>query len=187
VSRPTAIVVAALVLVPLLLAGCGRDQPASELVGVDTISSQDRAEVPRIAGTTLDGEPFDVADLRGRIVVVNSWASWCGPCREETPAFVELSKGVDPGDVAVVGLNVTDDDAAARAFATEFGMPYPSIVDAEGDILATIPGVPPSSLPSTVILDRDGRIAARVIGATDAMELASLIAAIMDEEQVPAS
>lgn len=176
-----------LVLVPALLAGCGRDQPASELVGVDTISSQDRAEVPVIAGTTLDGEPFDVADLRGRIVVVNSWASWCGPCREETPAFVELSKGVNPDDVAVVGLNVTDDDEAARAFAEEFAMPYPSIVDAEGGILAMIPGVPPSSLPSTVILDRDGRIAARVIGATDAMELASLIAAIMDEERAPAS
>jgi thiol-disulfide isomerase/thioredoxin len=139
--------------------------------------------MPVIAGTTLDGDRLDVADLRGRIVVVNSWASWCGPCREETPAFVELSKGVDPDDVAVVGLNVTDDEAAARAFVEEFGMPYPSIVDAEGDILATIPGVPPSSLPSTVILDREGRIAARVIGATDALELATLIAAIMDEEQ----
>ncbi len=65
--------------------------------------------------------------------------------------------------------------------------PIPSIVDAEGDILATIPGVPPSSLPSTVILDRDGRIAARVIGATDAMELATLVAAIMDEEPAPTS
>jgi thiol-disulfide isomerase/thioredoxin len=183
VSRRTAFAVAALLLVPGLLTGCGRDQPASTLVGVDTVSSEDRSEMPVIAGTTLDGDRLDVADLRGRIVVVNSWASWCGPCREETPAFVELSKGVDPDDVAVVGLNVTDDEAAARAFVEEFGMPYPSIVDAEGDILATIPGVPPSSLPSTVILDREGRIAARVIGATDALELATLIAAIMDEEQ----
>ena len=185
--RRTAFAVAALILVPGLLAGCGRDQPASALVGVDTVSSQDRSETPTIAGATLDGDSLDVADLRGRIVVVNSWASWCAPCREETPAFVELSKGVDPDDVAVVGLNVTDDDTAARAFVEEFGMPYPSIVDSEGDILATIPGVPPSSLPSTVILDRDGRIAARVIGATDALELATLIAAIMDEEQAPAS
>jgi len=183
VSRWIAFAVAALILVPGLLTGCGRDQPPSALVGVDTLSSEDRSEIPAIAGTTLDGDSLDVADLRGRIVVVNSWASWCGPCREETPAFVELSKGVDPDDVAVVGLNVTDDETAARDFVEEFAMPYPSIVDAEGDILARIPGVPPSSLPSTVILDREGRIAARVIGATDAMELATLIAAIMDEEQ----
>jgi thiol-disulfide isomerase/thioredoxin len=170
----------------VLLAGCGRDQPASTLVGIEAVSSQDRSDVPVIAGTTLDGQPLDVADLRGRIVIVNSWASWCAPCREETPAFVELSKGVDPADVAIVGLNVTDDEAAAQAFVDEFDVPYPSIVDAEGDILATIPGVPPSSLPSTVILDREGRIAARVIGATDAMELATLIAAIMDEEPAQA-
>jgi thiol-disulfide isomerase/thioredoxin len=187
VSRRIAFAVAALLLAPGLLAGCGRDQPASALVGVDTVSSQDRSDIPVIAGTTLDGDPLDVADLRGRIVVVNSWASWCPPCRQETPAFVELSKGVDPADVAVVGLNVTDDDVAARAFVEELDVPYPNIVDAKGDILATIPGVPPASLPSTVILDRDGRIAARVIGATDAMELATLIASIMGEEQSPAS
>jgi thiol-disulfide isomerase/thioredoxin len=186
VSRRTAFAAVVLVLVPVLLVGCGRDQPASALVGVEAVPSQDRSDVPAIAGTTLGGDPLDVADLRGRIVIVNSWASWCAPCREETPAFVELSKGVVPADVAIVGLNVTDDDAAARAFVDEFDVPYPSIVDTEGDILATIPGVPPSSLPSTVILDREGRIAARVIGATDAMELATLVAAIMDEEPAPA-
>jgi peroxiredoxin len=96
--------------------------------------------------------------------------------------LVQLSKGVNPDDVVVVGLNVTDDETAARAFVDDLDVPYPSIVDAEGDILATIPGVPPSSLPSTVILDREGRIAARVIGATDGLELATLIAAIIDEE-----
>jgi thiol-disulfide isomerase/thioredoxin len=187
VTRRIVLAVAALLAMPALLAGCGREQPASTLIGVDTVASQERGEVPVIAGTTLDGEPLDVADLVGRIVVVNSWASWCAPCREETPAFVELSAGVDEDDVVVVGLNVTDDEAAARAFVDEFGVPYPSIVDPEGDILASIPGVPPSSLPSTVILDREGRIAARVIGATDAMELATLIAAIMDEEGSPRS
>jgi thiol-disulfide isomerase/thioredoxin len=182
VTRRTALAVALLVAVPVLLAGCGRDQPASALIGVDAIASQERGDVPVIAGTTLDGSTLDVADLKGRIVVVNSWASWCAPCREETPALVELSKGVNPDDVVVVGLNVTDDETAARAFVDDLDVPYPSIVDAEGDILATIPGVPPSSLPSTVILDREGRIAARVIGATDGLELATLIAAIIDEE-----
>jgi peroxiredoxin len=98
---------------------------------------------------------------------------------------VALSEGSNPDDVAVVGLNVTDDPAAAQDFVDEYGVPYPSIVDADGAILRTIPGVPPSSLPSTVILDREGRIAARIVGATDAMELGTLIAAVLETTATP--
>ena len=177
IGRSVLAAAAALVLLPGLLAGCGRDQPP--VVGAQAVASDERAAPLDLAGTTLDGDPLDLADLRGRVVVLNAWASWCGPCRDETPALVGLAEGSDPADLAVVGLNVTDDGAAARAFADEFGMPYPSIEDPEGDLLATVPGVPPSSLPSTVILDRDGRIAARIIGGTDALELATLIAQVM--------
>ena len=179
--RRSALVVALVVVMPALLAGCGRDQPPSALVGTDTVATAEREAPLALAGTTLDGEQLDLADLRGRVVVLNAWASWCGPCRDETPALVSLSDGSDPADLAVVGLNVTDDPAAAAAFVDEFDMPYPSIEDPEGDLLATVPGVPPSSLPSTVILDRDGRIAARIIGGTDAMELATLIAQVLQE------
>ncbi len=170
-----------LLLVPSLLGACGREQPASALVGVDTVASSERDAVLDVAGTTLDGDPLDLADLRGRVVVLNAWASWCPPCRAEMPAFVALAEDSDPADVAVVGLNTTDDPAAARAFVEELGVPYPSIEDPDGAILATIPGIPPASLPSTVILDREGRIAARVIGGTDAIELATLIARILEE------
>lgn len=177
--RRSALAVALMLLIPTLLAGCGRDQPP--VVGAESVAGEERADPLALAGTTLDGEPLDLADLRGRVVVLNSWASWCGPCRDETPALVSLAEESDPDDLALVGLNVTDDAAAARAFVDEFGMPYPSIEDPEGALLATVPGVPPSSLPSTVILDRDGRIAARIIGGTDALELATLIAQVMQE------
>ena len=180
--RRSALAVALALVVATLLAGCGRDQPPSALVGTDTVATAEREEPLALAGTTLDGQPLDLADLRGRVVVLNAWASWCGPCRDETPALVSLSEGSDPDDLVVVGLNVTDDAAAARAFVDEFDMPYPSIEDPEGDLLATIPGVPPASLPSTVILDRDGRIAARIIGGTDAIELATLIAQVLQEQ-----
>lgn len=173
-------------LAALLAVGCGRDVPASLLVGADQVASDEREPAPRIAGTTLTGDPFDVADLRGSVVVVNAWASWCEPCRIEAADFAALSAGADPADVAVVGLNVTDEPAAAAAFVAEFDLPYPSIVDTDGAILRTIPGVPPSSLPSTVILDREGRIAARIIGGTDALELGTLIGQIL-EESPPAS
>lgn len=171
---------AGLALIPVLLAACGRDQPA--VIGSEAVTADAREAAPDIAGTTLDGDTLDVADLRGRVVVLNSWASWCAPCRQEAPAFVALSNGSNPQDVTVVGLNVTDEATAAQGFIDEYGVPYPSIVDSDGAILRTIPGVPPSSLPSTVILDREGRIAARIVGETDAIELGTLIGAVLEED-----
>jgi thiol-disulfide isomerase/thioredoxin len=171
----------ALAAVVLLLGACGREQPASALVGVESISTDEREPLPRIAGSTLDGGTLDLADLRGRVVVLNSWASWCEPCREEVPSFVDLDERSDPDKVAVVGLDVNDQSAAADAFASELGIQYPSIVDPDGSLLRTIPGVPPSSLPSTVILDPQGRVAVRVIGATDPVELAGLVEALVQE------
>jgi thiol-disulfide isomerase/thioredoxin len=186
-TRRSALAVGITLLVPVLIAGCGREQPPSALVGTDTVASAEREQPLALSGPTLDGDQFDLADLRGRVVVLNAWASWCTPCRVETPAFVALSEGSDPEDVVVVGLNVTDDAAAARAFVDEFSMPYPSIEDPDGALLATVPGVPPSSLPSTVILDRDGRIAARIIGGTGALELATLIAQVLEESPAPSA
>lgn len=161
-----------LALVPALLAGCGRDQPASALIGTEALSAEDRGDALSIVGATLDGTPFDLADLRGKVVVLNSWASWCPPCEAEMPAFVNLANSADPEDVVVIGLNVSDELDAATAFMAEKGIEFPVIADPDGALLASIPGVPPKSLPSTVILDRDGRIATRIIGATDPISLA---------------
>ncbi|MBK9740532.1 MAG: TlpA family protein disulfide reductase [Actinobacteria bacterium] len=168
-------------LVPLLLAGCGREQPAALLVGTEIVEPADREPMPPISGTTLDGQNLDLATLRGTVVVLNSWASWCGPCVEEVPALVELSASLDPADARVIGLNVSDDPAAAAAFADQYEMAYPSIADPEGAILPMIPGVPPAALPSTVVVDRQGRIAARVIGAVDAAELQGIVASVTAE------
>ena len=174
-----AIACAALLLTPALLAGCGREQPASAMVGTESIAVEDREDVLAFSGTTLNGEPFDLADLRGRVVVINAWASWCAPCRSEMPAFVDLDVNAGGEVVAVIGLNVSDDSAAAEEFVKEFGMAFPSVADPEGTILASIPGVPPKSLPSTVILDRDGRIATRIIGPTTSVGLASAVGQVL--------
>jgi thiol-disulfide isomerase/thioredoxin len=167
--RSTVVAAAVGILVmTLALAGCGRDVPAALQVGTTTIP----------AGLSVSG-------LAGRVVVLNSWASWCEPCKQEVPAFVALAGSADPADVAVVGLDVSDDPAAATAFATAFGMPYPSIVDASGDLLASLPGVPPTAIPSTLVIDRTGHIAARIIGAADRAELARIVADVAAEQ--PAS
>ena len=106
--------------------------------------------------------------------MLNNWASWCAPCRAEVPILVDAAR--ERGDeVAFVGLNVSDEEAAASAFVAETRMDYPSIVDPNGALLATIPGVPAKSLPSTIVIDRQGRVAARVIGEVTAEGLASIL------------
>lgn len=163
----------------LLAAGCGRGAPAS--VGIERIPVDYRVVLPPIAGPTLGGGSADLGALGGRIVVLNSWASWCEPCRAEVPVLVAQARTSGP-DVAFVGLNVSDEPAAARGFVAETGMDYPSIVDRDGALLATIPGVPARALPSTVLIDPEGRIAARVIGEVSAGDLAVLIAELQSEQ-----
>lgn len=180
------VLLAALLVVPALLAGCGREQPVSALVGTEEIGADDRGEALSLSGQTLDGQPFDLMDLRGKVVVLNSWASWCAPCAAEMPAFVNLSESSDPQDVVVVGLNVSDAADAARAFMAEQGMTFPVVADPDGVLLASIPGVPPKSLPSTVILDREGRIATRIIGATDPISLARDLGEVLADSALPA-
>jgi thiol-disulfide isomerase/thioredoxin len=183
VARSVRVLVALLSIVAVLGA-CGRDVPAASQVGVTTFDPADRAALPAVSGTTLAGETLDVSGLKGRVVVLNGWASWCEPCKEEIPAFVKLDAAADPADVAIVGLDVSDDDVAARSFIKAYGMEYPSIVDPSGDILASLPDVPPAAIPSTLVIDRAGRVAARFIGTADASELARIVAGVVAEAPV---
>lgn len=170
--------VAGLVLVASLLTpACGRDAPPQSLVGATSIAVPERVAAPPLSGATLEGGTLDLASLRGKVVVLNAWASWCGPCADEAPQLEAFSGSADPASIAVVGLNVSDRPGDARDFAATHGLAYPSIVDSDGALLATIPGVPPAALPSTVIIDEQGRIAASVIGPTSSDQLRTLVAA----------
>jgi thiol-disulfide isomerase/thioredoxin len=168
----------------MLLAGCGRDPAAlqgSDQVGVTVIPAGEHVEMPPISGTSLDGTPVSVPELAGKVVVLNSWASWCGPCQEETPTLVASAKSFADHDVAFVGLNVTDETAAAQEFVSKYAVKYPSIADSDGKILATLPGVPPKALPNTLILDREGKLAVRIIGPVPADTFDSLVQAVVDQ------
>jgi peroxiredoxin len=134
--------------------------------------------MPAIAGPTLTGGRISPADYRGKVVVVNFWNPDCPPCRREAPTLQAdwqqfRSLGVETVGVMYIGGNWPDDRTAARDFLRRFGVTYPSVVD-ESSNLARAFGIP--AIPSTIVVDRSGRMRWRVLGQLQPGELAALIA-----------
>ncbi len=152
-------------------------------VGVTFVAPADREPIPAIAGLDLDLEPIAIEDYLGEITVVNAWASWCAPCIEETPELVATQKATKDLGVQFLGLNVNDDLESAREFSREIS--YPSIADPEGRLLALVSGIPPNGLPSTLIVDKKGKIAVRIIGPITQEVLTALITEVAAEKATP--
>jgi len=143
---------------------------------VKTWAAGDRGKPVELAGTDFGGGSVDVAAQRGDVVLVNTWYAACPPCRAEAPDLVRLANDYAAKGLTVIGLNGTDDAGAARAFERTFHVPYPSIDDRDGRAVAALQGVVPvQAVPTTVLLDRDGRVAARILGRADASTLRSLV------------
>lgn len=112
-------------------------------------------------------------------MVINVWGSWCGPCRAEAPDLVRLANQNADRGVRFVGVNTRDNPAAAQAFVRSFAVPYPSIRDDNGQVLLAYRGlIPTSVVPTTVVVDRDGKVAARVLGRVTY----STLQGILDDE-----
>ncbi|HYH72667.1 MAG TPA: TlpA disulfide reductase family protein [Nocardioides sp.] len=172
----------------LALAGCSGlsgtgDKGYISGTGVPTeVAPADRGEPVDLTGTDLEGAEVDLADLRGGPVVVNVWASWCPPCIKEQPDLNAAAAAL--GDVQFLGLNIRDasqDDAAA--YVRDLEVPYSSIYSADGSALLPFAGtLTPRSIPSTVVLDAEGRVAASVNGRIPTTQtLVSLVEAVRDE------
>ena len=155
----------------LALVGCSSrsgtgDKGYISGTGVPTeVKAVDRGDPVEMTGTDLQGNDVDLADLRGKPVVINVWWSQCGPCRVEQPDLNDAAAQL--GDrVTFLGLNIRDSSAdSARAYVRGFDVPYASVYSADGAALLPFAGtLNPRSIPSTVVLDADGRIAASVQG-----------------------
>jgi len=130
------------------------------------IEPGDRGEPVDAGGETLDGDQLELADLRGKVVVVNVWGAWCTECRIETPLLVDAADEL-PGDATVVGIDIRDSSKDnALAYVRTAGIPYPSIYDPGSEqLLRFPPPINPRDIPSTVVLDAEGRVAALIRGA----------------------
>lgn len=142
-----------------------------------------RSTAPAIGATTLTGQRFSLAGERGSVVVLNFWGSWCSPCRAEAPRLAALARYFSRDPVRFVGDDVHDYATAAAAFEHTFGIGYPSLNDpGEQVALAFHNTVPPTAIPSTLVIDRAGKIAARVIGEVSYNGLRALIAKVLAEQ-----
>jgi thiol-disulfide isomerase/thioredoxin len=145
-------------------------------------SAAERLDAPEVSGTTLDDDEIELADYAGGIVVLNVWASWCGPCRTEQPVLDEVYTEYADLGVDFLGVNIKDDDTAARTYLETQGVEYPSLYDQPGEVPQAFRGtVPPRAIPSTLVIDPDGRIAARVIGPTTYGQLTGLLDPVVVE------
>jgi len=139
----------------------------------------DRPVAPAVSGTTLTGQRLSLGSYKGKTVVLNFWGSWCSPCRAEAPALGTLARQLQPDGVRFVGIDIRDEPDAALAFMQNLNVSYPSLSDPDDEIALEFQStVPPAAIPTTLIIDRSGRIAARIVGASTYAELKDLVAKV---------
>lgn len=173
-----------LVVIALLVSACsdpGRAPDGGNDIGfvagdgsVVVIPLDQREPAPELAGLTLDGEGLSTADHSGQVMVLNVWGSWCAPCRAEAPELVAAAEQMP--DVQLIGINTRDlDPAPAQAFVRAFNLSYPSLYDPDGSLLLDFGQVPPNAIPSTIVIDESGRVAARMLGEITAAKLVGVV------------
>jgi thiol-disulfide isomerase/thioredoxin len=186
--RRSALLCAGVALGALALAGCGKGQTGSSsgdtkfVQGTGEITkvpASKRQAAPDISGKAVDGKKkLSLSDYRGEVVVLNVWGSWCAPCRAEAPNLAKVAKDTKGKDVQFLGINTRDlDPSNARAFERNYDIGYPSFYDPSGKLILRFPkgSLSPQAIPSTLILDRHGKIAVRALKELSEHELRSAL------------
>jgi cytochrome c biogenesis protein CcmG/thiol:disulfide interchange protein DsbE len=163
---PLVVIVATIALVSLLAYGLASSNGASSTLD-DAVARGERPQAPKLALPPLDGKGPDrsLADYRGKVVVLNVWASWCVPCRDESPLLERWHRRISTKGGTVLGVDVQDIDSDARGFIREYKLTYPHLRDKEGDDVRSAYGT--VGYPETFVIDRRGRVAALMRGPVD--------------------
>jgi thiol-disulfide isomerase/thioredoxin len=181
-------------LIATLLVGCASDPLADQfragdnknyIAGDGTVTEfalGSRPGFEAFAGTTESGQVLDSSAFEGNVIVMNWWYSACAPCRAEASDLAMLSVEFEDS-VQFVGVNVRDTAETALAFDRNFGIEYPSLIDAQsGQVSLAFTGVvSPQAVPTTIVIDRDGKVASRILGRIEPSILRTLIQTVVDQ------
>ena len=179
----------------LSLMGCTQDPLAEQyragdnknyIAGDGTVTEYAIDQRPRFEaweGITESGFGLESSALEGKVVVMNWWYAACAPCRAEAPDLVALYDEFNPQGVEFVGVNVRDTAATALAFDRNFGIEFPSVMDANsGAVSLAFSGVvSPQAVPTTIVIDKEGKVASRILGRIDQGILRTLIETVLAE------
>ena len=164
----------------VVLALALRGQTAQGQFGIfatGRVVNLDPRPAPDFVLTTYDGQRLQLSDFRGQVVLLNFWASWCPPCRVEAPVLQRAAERLDSAGLVVIGIDVWDDAAQARAFLDEFGVTYPNVEDTTRSIPVEY-GV--TGLPETFVISRSGVLVRRWVGPINDEQLADLVAPLLE-------
>lgn len=181
-----------LVLSGLLLSACATPNASIQNSGeagfisgdgtATFLKIEERNSAPELIALDFKGNSIDLKNYKNKVVVLNVWGSWCGPCRKEASELQELYlKNKDSG-VEFIGINIRDSRVAAEKFITNFGITYPNIFDRDGvKLLGFKDTLPANAIPSTVLIDKDGKVAARQLGPIERALIQGFISSLVDE------
>lgn len=179
--------------VALVLSGCAAAPDCDRIPGVRPgvcpLPVAERQLAPDVTLPVLQTDAaraagvveLSLADLTGRVVIVNFWASWCGPCRIEQPDLNQVHDLLPDTEVVLIGVNIEDTEANALAHLTEFEVAYLSLFDPVNELAGRFSGIGARTIPTTILLDPQGRVAARLLGLTDTREIVALANAVLGD------
>jgi thiol-disulfide isomerase/thioredoxin len=157
-----------------------RAQETPERPGIPLVEPAQRQLAPDLRGVGLTGDPWTLAEHRGKVVVIDFWATWCGPCRATIPHMVEIARDWGPRGVAVVGISLDRGGSElVSPFAAQMGINYPVVVDGEARLASSLGGV--EAIPTFFLIDRQGKLAAQVRGAVPKELLTGAVESLLAE------
>jgi peroxiredoxin len=145
------------------------------------IPAAKRKAAPAFSGQLLNGHDAKLADYGGKVIALNFWAAWCSPCRVEAPDLEKVYQSEQKAGLQILGVDVKDDKGSAQEFISDKDITYPSFWDPQGRAALTFRNFNPNAIPSTILIDRLGRVAAVYMAPLIDNDLAVAVKPLLSE------